>query len=314
MILDPKSKNNKIKVPRVLAAAIEPSATKSNRIFKKIDNYAFIPGNGSAKGNIGVTSENELARQLSLYADGYDVPDEVQDVIDALDLHPMETIAYVKSTGSQNNSRKLQTDGTYVYTGSRGDKVKAPNFNIGEILSDITILTSKGRKIYLSVKEGDHVSVANLGIKTLFNFSEDGTLLSMSDLGSALLKTLQIDPKILSASLRSYVKMGRSKATRELVKSIDVTPELQMFVNSTLGYGYWYVHKIGEKYKCLYLDRVTSEALTKIVSAKVRYPGRKAKEVSVIVKCAKCELNIRLRNTEGALTPNKFVCDLYPRF
>lgn len=306
MVLDTKVKKNRnsIKVPRSLARAVDPETSHGSRMFKKIDVYNFYPGNGSIHGNFGAKSESELTKSLRDYANGAEVPKKILTLVDALNLGSMETIAKVIPEGALSKKRPLQNQGSFVYAGSFDGKIKMPNYEIGYVLSDVTLETNKGRKIYLSVKYGNSVNIANLGLKKHFKFNNDGSLVGMSELGTALLKTLGINPIIFSASIKSYVS-GADKKGKELIKRIDPSPELQNFVSSLLGWGYYYVHDLGNKIVCLNIDREANKAITKIKSAKVRYPGKRAKEVSVDIECAKCSLNVRIRNTEGGIIPNK---------
>lgn len=192
------------------------------------------------------------------------------------------------------------------------------NYNIGEIVSDITLHTDVGDR-YLSLKYGNMVTLANLGIKRYIpnNFFTD-ELYELSDIGKMLLNTFCIDEKRFKDVFTKYDV--KNKVSRSSVREdVDVTTKLnsnkkfEQFVKSIIGCGYIMVHKYGNG-ATEYIDLQSADKLDKylgdIVSAKIRYPiNGDAKRVDIKIAYPGIFFNFNFRPKNGGIYPTHLMAD-----
>lgn len=216
--------------------------------------------------------------------------------------------------GTKNNKRPyyFNSDGS-ITAGKPG------SYNIGSIVSDITLDTDKG-PIYLSLKSGKLLSFANIGCigkgssqiipRSWYN-SDDSKL---PEHGQQLLDMLGIDAERFKAVFKGYQNTSNStKTNKATYEKFNVTDRFIKndsfikFVRSNIGCGYIMVHQnSGDDVD--FIDMRSEKTLNKItdhvISADVNY-AKNAKRVEVHVDMPGVWLSFDLRPSDGGPVPNR---------
>lgn len=215
--------------------------------------------------------------------------------------------------GSKNNKRPyyFNSDGS-ITTGKEG------SYDIGHVVSDITLNTDKG-VVYLSLKSGNILSFANIGCigkgsfkiipRSWYNSDEE-----LPEHGKQLLDMLGIDTERFKSVFQGRQNTSNNTKVRKATyETVDVTDKLKSnknfikFVRSAIGYGYIMVHQnSGDNVD--FIDLRSEETLNKltshIISADVNYP-KNAKRVEVHVDMPGIWLSFDLRPSDGGPVPNR---------
>lgn len=316
VMVDPTKIDKEVRVPTAIAIAIDPTKIK-NKVLANHDGLKFVIGNGAMKDkiptNVGDAFEKSLYISFKNYVKTGEANNIVSAVLPKLNLRPMETIKKVDDTGKQNNARPLDCVGEYIFASNKDGTVTYPNFDIGEVLSDVTLVTSAGRRIYLSAKFSDKVSIANLGITRRIKFSEHGEIRDIDPLMTAFFNAVGIDRQKFSHSMNNYYYSNVANADVEFVPAETVkgnkTPMLDVFIQSIFGWGYYYVHGNASGIKVFEMDRERAKKISKVKKVEIRYGNSAAKEVSVNIETAAAIIKARFRNTSGKFIPNMFTID-----
>ena len=168
-------------------------------------------GNGS-KGNRGANNrgnafETQFATAIEKwYAEG-DQAVEDKDILNAIrDLDRTYNLGKSKTfdakvVGGENTRRPLDFSGKITITNT-----KAKGFNIGESVTDITLITDNNPKIYLSLKLGSTTTFFNVGIKTKLTKKEINEGIIKNRDGIKLLDLFGIDNKRFCTIFNDKVK------------------------------------------------------------------------------------------------------------
>lgn len=216
--------------------------------------------------------------------------------------------------GTKNNKRPyyFNSDGS-ITAGKPG------SYNIGSIISDITLDTDKG-PIYLSLKSGKLLSFANIGCigrgssqiipRSWYN-SDDSKLPKH---GQQLLDMLGIDTEQFKEVFKRHQNTSNSNITHKATyKKFNVTDRFIKndnfikFVRSNIGCGYIMVHQNSGN-DVDFIDMRSEKTLNKItdhvISADVNY-AKNAKRVEVHVDMPGVWLSFDLRPSDGGPVPNR---------
>jgi hypothetical protein len=187
-------------------------------------------------------------------------------------------------------------------------KESAPIEKLGEIIGDIVITDSTGKKWFISLKDvnGDTFS-SYPGASTLFN--KDGDLIPKSD-GANFLKAFGVDLNLVQSGydLRNKNKKDRSyipveKANQNVLKSI---------FQRAWGMNYFYVRKISSgDWKVFWIDNDVLNRLTSNIRIdSIKYPSTSVKQVSIYCSNSYANYLVEIRNSKGGEYPNdiKFKC------
>lgn len=216
--------------------------------------------------------------------------------------------------GTKNNKRPyyFNSDGS-ITAGKPG------SYNIGSIVSDITLDTDKG-PIYLSLKSGKLLSFANIGCigrgssqiipRSWYN-SDDSKL---PEHGQQLLDMLGIDTEQFKDVFKGRQNTSNSTKVRKATyEKFDVTDRFIKndsfikFVRSNIGCGYIMVHQnSGDDVDFIDLrsEKTLNKITDRVISADVNY-AKNAKRVEVHVDMPGVWLSFDLRPSDGGPVPNR---------
>lgn len=316
VMIDPAKIDKEVRVPTAIAIAVDPTKMK-NKVLATHDGLKFIIGNGAMKEKIPTNAGDAFEKSLLISFKEYIKTGEANNIVSAvlpkLNLRPMETIKKAEDTSKQNTARPLDCVGEYIFASNKEGTVTYPNFDIGAVLSDVTLTTSAGRRIYLSAKFSDKVSIANLGITRRIKFSEHGEIREIDPLMTAFFNAVGIDRQKFSHSLNNYYYSNVKKADVEYIPAETVkgnkTPMLDVFIQSIFGWGYYYVHGKANGIRVFEMDRERAKKISKVTKVEIRYGNSAAKEVSVNVETSAAIIKARFRNTSGGFMPNMLTID-----
>ena len=224
--------------------------------------------------------------------------------------------------GGKNTKRPIKFSSDGITFGNKPANSDKDPFDIGEDVSDVTVLSTDKGNIYLSLKYGSTVTFINAGIKKYIPvefFTEDSPL---SPEGKALLDMLCIDEDRLKNVFNNY-KKDRSKGTRRKGRAnkdnVDITERLKSntkfknFMRSIMGYGYIMVHQVSGddlEYIDLRTKKDMDHYINDIRNAYVSYPvNGEAKRVDVIVEYDNIKFKLALRSKQGDVYPTHMMAD-----
>ena len=230
-------------------------ATVNITALEKTEHFGGSPGGGGNKGN---EYEDHLAESFAKFQDhGGKYPDDVTTILKAICGDNPGT-CYIKSQqeGGKNKPRPMKYDSSF-YISAEGRKT----VDIGSTVTDITIWIAdpEGKKeepVYLSVKYGDTLSFFNIGVKggrkdslSIFPTKDliDGKL---NDMGKDFLDMFNINHSKFLETFQKYDKKNKETKTPTIEdhrESYNIKGQakrnLQNFVKSGVGKGYWMVHR-----------------------------------------------------------------------
>lgn len=279
--------------------AIKSSGYKWNKIFKgDLSGYS----DGLESGNKGNAFEKYF---IDNYKEKFE--NEVKKYFN------YDGLKSINAVGGQNNRRPLKFTDASI---SCGDV--PTNYNIGRVISDVTIDTDKG-ECYLSLKSGDKVTFANAGIMKIF---PKGWFKGEENLpidGKNLLKMLCIDEEKFKDVFNSYKGEDGRKSKVSDKETVDVTDKLKSndmfrhFIKSVMGCGYILVHQVkGDDIE--YIDLTDESKLNDFIkdmkSAVVKYPKNgSAKRVDIEIEYNGIKFLLNLRNKQSGVYPSHFMAD-----
>lgn len=277
--------------------AVKDLNFKWTNIFKgDVTGYS----DGLASKNKGNAFEQEFVADFEKYEP------EIKKMVD------YNEIVDVKPDGGLNQKRPLTFGSGSITCGPAGD------YNIGHTVTDITLTTDEGEKIYLSLKYGNTVTFVNAGIKKLFTKEFfDGSKLTGD--GKTLLDMFCIDEDKFREVFANYKGKGDGKRQKANKHVEDITSKLKAnkvfknFVKSVIGYGFIMVHKTskGDVEFINFLEESDlNKFVSKIDSATILYPtGGTEKRVDIVVRYPSIEIKFNIRSKDGGVLPTHIMAD-----
>ena len=229
--------------------------TVSISALEKTEHFGGAPGGGNNKGN---EYEDHLAESFAKFQDhGGKYPNDVTEILKAI-CGANPGTCYIKSQqeGGKNKPRPMKYDSSF-YISAEGRKTE----EIGPTVTDITVWIAdpEGKKeepIYLSVKFGDTLSFFNIGVKggrkdSLSIFpTKDLVEGKLNDMGKDFLDMFNINHSKFIETFQKYDKKNKETKTPTIEdhrESYNIKGQakrnLQNFVKSGVGKGYWMVHR-----------------------------------------------------------------------
>src|SRR5690554_6133330 len=120
-------------------------------------------GVGRLDENRGLAYEREFIDEFNFYLETGKETMTVSSILDIIGRE--DSVIEVLEEGSANKKRYLDivSDKNVIV----GSKDSSDKFNIGEIITDVTLVLESGKREYISLKWGGTVSYINLGIRGL---------------------------------------------------------------------------------------------------------------------------------------------------
>lgn len=250
--------------------------------------------------NKGNAFESEFYKMMQDYIAG---DDSHKDVFESftketkIDLR--KDVKEIKMLGNLNQKRPLKKSGN--------DFIISPSGDIGSIISDIDLTLKNGTSVHLSLKMGSTVTFFNSGVKSIFKENEMKSGEIKNQDGSDFLKSLGIDNKLFCDSFRWKDMKVTTKAVTKNITKLD---GIKSIIKSGIGYGYIYIHKIGNKYKIKDFRTQTSVSRAlNINSYSIKYPIGESKRIDGFIDSDMFTFKMNIRNKQGGLYPTHIMMD-----
>ena len=269
-------------------------------------------GNGS-KGNRGANNrgnafETQFATAIEKwYAEG-DQAVEDKDILNAIrDLDRTYNLGKSKTfdakvVGGENTRRPLDFSGKITITNT-----KAKGFNIGESVTDITLITDNNPKIYLSLKLGSTTTFFNVGIKTKLTKKEINEGIIKNRDGIKLLDLFGIDNKRFCTIFNDKVKTQSG-----VVRGKPNVAALSHLLQSGIGFGYHVIHRMRGKVLSKKMDESLMKAASRVGAVQIFYGGKtgKGKRIDMEMSSRYYKFKLNIRDTQGTDGyPTRMMCD-----
>ena len=310
-----KTTNGKsCKIARALKGVVDIAAIKRecNKGGRVLDSqFKIVFGDGSrgnrGKGNRGNIFETQLEKGLNDWIEEGEYEnnpykDFISDLIEAYDLENCQMV--VVAEGGENKKRPITFEGGNWKIG----EATATNYNIGPIVTDLTLKIKRKRKqeenIYLSLKTSGTTTMSNLGVKKIFPKSEIQSGFITNQIGVKILSTFGID------NARFCRVFNEASVGKVMSGGDDTSPPfnrklLQGMIRGSIGHGYHYTHKQGTKIKNFEMTKAVCDSATRVSSATVHYGGKTGtgQRIDITVATPVMELKFNIRDTSGTADP-----------
>ena len=303
------NKPKDVNVSRTLKGVYDISDIKGGADLKTI-RIKFGNGSSGNRGanNRGNAFETTFANAIEKwYAEGDDAVDNKQ-ILDAIrDLDKTYNLGKSKTfdakvVGGVNTKRPLDFGGRIKITNT-----KSKGFDIGESVTDITLLTDNNPPIFLSLKLGGTTTFFNVGVKTKITKDEiDSGIIKNKD-GKKLLELFGIDNKRFCTLFNDKVK---SKSG--VVNGRPDVAGLNYLLQSGIGFGYHVIHQVSGKIISKVMDASAMKKAAKVGKVKIFYGGKggKGKRVDVVMESDSYIFGVNIRDTQGGDGyPTRMMCD-----
>jgi hypothetical protein len=250
-----------------------------------------------AKGAGGLDFEKQLAKDLEFYFNGGEIefahPDVIKAMVDEIGLKP----------NSEDEKWKIQAEGSKNQ--KRGVVMQGNNLVVqnstGETLTDLTLVSSKGKKIYVSLKMSESYYLINAGV--LQYFKSPSTKKAIGEFfGFEGKKLAGFGPEYLSDATSNPGRFSRVKSN------------LENLISQSLGTHVTIVHKkrtnsvnvlnIGASKIPVSISGLDANSYVYPEAGKRKYANIKCK---VKVKDKQYEANFQFRGTTGADTGPRYL-------
>ena len=246
----------------------------------------------------------------------------------------------IRMDGGLNQRRPLVMNGKYVVLSSK----RGTGNNIGAVVTDLTLVggnLGENNELYLSLKSGRQVTLANPGVSGAYAFPQIAFTNNkpFGRIGEGILNMFGIDETLFRAVFNTYIdkdnpitekaiktqldKQGvnyeiKSRGGKKagILAEVDVTKiidkhAIEEYLRSAFGYGYILVHQLGGQIH--YIDLREESALdkfTKLKSLTLKYGFNGAtKRVDVIGEFTGVTVNFNIRNKNSGVYPSNMMAD-----
>jgi hypothetical protein len=222
------------------------------------------------------------------------------------------------------NSLKCGTkDNIKSITKASGARVRRPfstdTENIGEIISDLNVNFSNNETAYVSLKNVNGFTLANVGYKNAFetvqNQHNQMFVMENEQPLDHFVNACGVSKKQATIGLNDYIQHSlteniiRNKAVNDYDKET-----IKKYLSSAFGFGYWYI-KLNRKTKGGYqIVNIGSkddaaELVGDINQIVIDYPywteSRSSKQITIKISTTTMDFNIEIRNSQGKLIPDE---------
>lgn len=255
-----------------------------------VDGFKFVFKDAkSSGGNKGNKFERDISNELKSKKIDNDI---VKKIVDELDIN-IEEISEIKDLGHLNSNRTIEiVQGKIVFKGTNTLD------DIGEKLSDLDLILNDGRKIHVSVKYGDKLTLLNAGLGT--PGKENKKLID-------LLEALGIDPDRAIKGFEEYEEGEGEYPKKEDWKEAD-KEEFKRFLKYSIGADYLYVHNK----HVFFIDKDKNEELASNPrNFTIQYPGVGRKRIDIKFETdgfKEVQINIRSKKG-GGVWPTHILSD-----
>ena len=328
---DATKSKSKVKVMRILSqnkdyGPTKKGAAKLKELAKlKALNVDWGDGSRDGKGskNQGASFEQDLSREINLWIEG-----GLDNCTDSL---IKEFIKQMTAVGTQDwfGNKKLTCEvmggvdtkrpltlvaGSW-HVGGAGSGI---GYNIGEKISDVTVSGEKLGNVYISAKTSGTTNLINCGVKTDYFKPQDIKDKNINTKGKALLKTFGINAEEFCDFFNNLHDIAEEAAPKKVDKwpsgrqvkasaSDFDTALLSSLIKGSLGHGFWYVHKQGQKIFHQWMTEkfLKESCIPDVSNITLEFGGGEegAKRINILMETSHLELQFNIRNTSSEPSP-----------
>jgi hypothetical protein len=190
----------------------------------------------------------------------------------------------------------------------------------GDEISDITLVDSKDKKYFISIKNVGGKTISNAGAKGMFEVDDNEVRFANKErnkIGGKLLEAGGVDIDKAVRGLQDYIeKTPSSPGWEDKINTTDIADidKLSNFLGSAFDYGYIYVKQKNKKDDLEIADLTDENNLYNFIgdiqTVEVRYPyfrtdQKSRKHISIILTTTKGIYSFDIRNASGGLIPNQ---------
>jgi hypothetical protein len=260
---------------------------------------------GGALSNKGMEYERDVFDQLQKYFsdvdDETDKPDFLQQLENKIGV---EFVDYDKGASFTRNVKRPLT-------------VSGPR-DMGEVISDITLVDDSGKRYYISLKDVGGKTVANNGAEGMFGVARDRAFFKGGDAnnnGEVLFAAANVNIERAVRGINDYITSTITKGEIEEDTTSGADLEVLLgFLCSAFDYGYYYVKRKNTKGDLEIEDLTDEQKLTEFIGeiekVEVRYPyfnseNARRKHISIVLTTELSKYSIDIRNAKGGIIPNQ---------
>lgn len=253
------------------------------------------------QGNKGNLFEVEFCKKLKEFIDNPNTKDkEYLEFFKIIEKRfPKQHIVKILHEGTSNKKRKID------FTGDSFQE------DIGETISDVSLLLSSGRKVFLSLKFGKNGRFSNSGVSDYFKENEikKGEIKNKS--GVKLLKRLGIDNRSFceyfnAANEKREFLLKKIQSDKD-IKNVDKN-FLKNILKTTIGMGYILVIKKDNKihFEDFYDENSLKSEIASMKNLSFIFPKNKSytKNISLKLDTKSYILRFQIRHNHGKVYPN----------
>ena len=171
---------------------------------------------------------------------------------------------------------------------------------LGEVIGDILLHDTTGKKWYISLKDVNGATVSALpGAGSLFN--DKGDLQSNSE-GAELLKKFGVDLNKVQTGFDE--RKSQKKVRPKYAVTRPNSREIKEVFKRVWGMNYFYVRKTTSSWEVFWIDSKKLDALSNVTVEGVRYPGKNTKTIYIDLKSPVKKYLIEVRNSKAGEYPN----------
>ena len=208
----------------------------------------------------------------------------------------------VNVVGGENTKRPLIFGGNITVSNTKGTGT-----DIGESVTDITLIKDDGTKIYLSLKFETTTTFFNVGVRTKLTPKEikEGKIQNRD--GLQLLNLFGIENERFCSIFNDDVKTQSGKVTTR-PNSIMIKALLE----SGIGHGYHVIHKMRSRVFSKKMDSAAMSQSAKVGNCVIYYGGKtgRGKRIDMEMSSKFYRFKINIRDTQGKDGyPTRMMCD-----
>ncbi len=179
-------------------------------------------------------------------------------------------------------------------------KTGVPVERLGEIIGDIVLTDTSGKKWYISLKDINGATVSALpGAGSLFNNQGD---LQPNSEGANLLRKFGVD---LNKVQEGFDQRNRYKKIRAKIPTTKPdTNKLKEVFKTVWGMNYFYVRKTSASWEVFWIDNSKLEKLSSVRVTNIRYPSTSTKSITIELDSPAKKYLVEIRNSKGGEYPN----------
>jgi hypothetical protein len=276
----------------------------------KLEKTSEFGGQGakSGKQNLGLVFEKDLFDSLVGYFETGKPTGkygkQAKQIIDSQGKKVKKPLTEVVSVGELNQRRPLSISGNSLKLGNGA-------VDIGNTVTDITLKFNGNTEVYLSLKYGNTLAFANIGVGTVFKESEMKSG-KMNAKAKTICKVFGLSEDSFSETFTNYPHSKKIENHQQDVTSTCDKNAISSLLKQMVGKGYVMVHGKGTNVEVYDInDAYWRSATTLTGKITAYYGGTTGKGKKVIVSCesAKYKFQFNFRNKQSGTFPSHIMCD-----